>query len=1015
MPKFRQNEWSTRLFADFASGDRAFSDSYVGFHGLSGTTGGAVIDINTGSAGSSKLLTARNAVDAFPDDGIGKRLFPNTALGDLPGNDEAGDGIGLPPGNPTITVGAPSTIGTLQTIGDQDFYAIHLDAGVLYQIGLYGTASGPNGVPLADAYIELYDSNGNKIDVADGGGETPGGELYGLDAMLTVEVQVSGTYYINARAFDQDDSNGGTGDGVGDYELFARISTYDPYYSTFSPLYSIDWGTQVNKMHQSVRNPDGNEGPRNTGNPQGNLNYSDATALQALATAQGKGDITGKNVITVYFAKAGEVYIDDDPTTPGTTDSMVAKGFEDWEIAAYKYAFAAYEKVADIVYLVVDNVYDVLTHTAAADFTFIVYEGTSGAVGPSLLGRMSPPDTDNEGQSEFNGNDIRWTPEGVAPGGFSFTTLIHEMGHGHGLAHPHDNGGHSGIMHGVEAEGVAFDYTNGDYDLNQSVYTMMSYEDGWQKSPYGQAASTDPYGWLKGLMAFDIAAIQDKYGVNENTATGDNIYVLEDTNHGTTFDANNNIIQFASGFESIWDAGGIDTISYVGSRDVNIDLRPATLKYEYGGGGWVSYATGVYGGYTIANGVTIENAIGGGGNDTLTGNSANNILNGGGGNDRLLAGAGVDQLIGGDGDDVLYFGADYTTADIGSAGAGRDAVVLQGNYTVTLSGSSLTGMESISLQSGANTTFGDTANNFYDFNITTTDSLVTAGQQLIVNAQSLRAGEDFAFDGSAEHDGRFLVYGGHGVDNLKGGDGVDVFFFEGQRWSAGDKVDGGAGRDAMVISAGSGLTHIEFAADSLTNIESISLNNKFATDPSQKPSYELVLHNGNVAPGGTLIVNGSSIAAGQVVNIDGHGVHDGNLILFGGGGNDVVTGGDGADLVVGGGGADALTGGAGADTFRYDSVSDSAVGASDLIGDFQAFGTDRIDLSRIDANELLAGDQAFTWIGASAFSGSAGQLRVRDDGGFRYVEGDTNGDGNADFSIAFYQTAAPQVQADFVL
>ena len=51
-----------------------------------------------------------------------------------------------------------------------------------------------------------------------------------------------------------------------------------------------------------------------------------------------------------------------------------------------------------------------------------------------------------------------------------------------------------------------FDYTNGDFDLNQGIYTMMSYEDGWETSPYGQATTTDPaIGWLGGLMAFDIA------------------------------------------------------------------------------------------------------------------------------------------------------------------------------------------------------------------------------------------------------------------------------------------------------------------------------------------------------------------------------------------------------------------------------------------------------------------------------------------------------------------------------
>jgi serralysin len=191
---------------------------------------------------------------------------------------------------------------------------------------------------------------------------------------------------------------------------------------------------------------------------------------------------------------------------------MVARGFEPWEIAAYKYAFESYAAAADLVYVVVDNVYDPLTMSTTADFTFILYEGTTGQVGPSLLGRMSAPDEENEGRSEFNGADIRWTPEGLAPGGFSFNTLIHEMGHGHGLAHPHDTGGGSSVMRGVvqETPTSLFNYTRGDFDLNQGAHTMMSYEDGWESSPYGQASTTDPFGWVGGLMAFDVAAIQDK-------------------------------------------------------------------------------------------------------------------------------------------------------------------------------------------------------------------------------------------------------------------------------------------------------------------------------------------------------------------------------------------------------------------------------------------------------------------------------------------------------------------------
>jgi hypothetical protein len=109
-----------------------------------------------------------------------------------------------------------------------------------------------------------------------------------------------------------------------------------------------------------------------------------------------------------------------------------------------------------------------------------------------------------------------------------------------------------------------------------------------------------------------------------------------------------------------------------------------------------------------------------------------------------------------------------------------------------------------------------------------------------------------------------------------------------------------------------------------------------------------------------------------------------------------------------------MNGGGGFDRFDFDSISESLPGAlnrdviTGFIGNGAAAG-DRIDVSTIDANVSLAGNQTFSFIGGAAFS-APGQLRYA--GGV--VEGSNDADTAADFAIQLAGSPA-LVAADFIL
>ncbi|HEY5723590.1 MAG TPA: calcium-binding protein [Allosphingosinicella sp.] len=489
--------------------------------------------------------------------------------------------------------------------------------------------------------------------------------------------------------------------------------------------------------------------------------------------------------------------------------------------------------------------------------------------------------------------------------------------------------------------------------------------------------------------------------------------------------------------------------------------------------------------------------------DVFTGTASLDDFQGQGGNDTFyLQQGGDDRAGGGNGDDTFYFGNAYTSADRVDGGAGNDRLVLQGRYgNLQLNAQSLVNVETILLLTASNNAFGGSGPNSTFYSIKSVDANVAAGSSLLVDGRQLAANEYLNFDGSAESDGSFFLYGGAAVDTLTGGAGRDtldggtgndtlagganddIYFVDhpadivneavgggnfdavysrvnyvlragsevellaatglglgqaialtGNEFSqslvsgsgnddlnggggadfltanaGNDRLNGGTGIDQMNGGAGNDIYFVDNLSDTVVELAGGGTDSVYASTTYQLSGgaeVELLATTG-LTPGQAITLFGNDFAQ-SIIGASG----DDTLLGFGG--NDSLVGNEGADILDGGAGNDGLRGDAGADIFRFVSVSDST-GAGDNIFDFLS-GTDKIDLSQIDANTNVDGNHAFTFIGGNAFSGTAAELRVESSGGLVNVYGDVNGDGAADLIIHLYNTGGVMpVAGDFVL
>lgn len=333
-----------------------------------------------------------------------------------------------------------------------------------------------------------------------------------------------------------------------------------------------------------------------------------------------------------------------------------------------------------------------------------------------------------------------------------------------------------------------------------------------------------------------------------------------------------------------------------------------------------------------------------------------------------------------------FFGHDFGFNSSGQANRGTVKAFGEATY----GGQDLWSIEGVSVSLARLTSVAITASNSDDRALL---SSIMSGNDTI----QLSAFDD-RFEGWGGND---RMVGAGGNDTLLGGDGNDTLRGE----TGNDILDGGAGRDHL--TGGQGNDVFVVTAGDVT----IEQANGGTDRVNSTSSWNLSAYVENLTLTGSASVtgNGNSLAnringnAGNNV-LDGGAGNDtifgnaGNDRMVGGTGNDTLNGGVGTDTLSGGLGRDMMYGGAGLtrDVFVFNSASDSRVGGQrDQVFDFQ-LGRDDINLSGIDANSRVGGNQVFDFSGTQADEHSV--WLVRQAGGL-IVRGDINGDLNADFEI----------------
>ncbi|XOB61310.1 M10 family metallopeptidase [Campylobacterota bacterium DY0563] len=247
------------------------------------------------------------------------------------------------------------------------------------------------------------------------------------------------------------------------------------------------------------------------------------------------------------------------------------------------------------------------------------------------------------------------------PGTYNWMAIVHELGHAFGLEHPFNDENN-------EEPHLEVEYDNAAYSIMS--YTQFNY---YQPVVLLNDRNENTLDFIQSFpelySVYDLNALQWQYGVNDTTNTEDNIYKIKYSDFST---------------QTIWDAGGVDTIDLSNTKgNTTLDLNGGTINSidEYTFDQILYYcklssntyeldseiedilaeyyeSDSLYTGknnFGIATGTIIENINTGSGNDRITDNEVNNIINTANGNDIIYLGnGGYDKIDGGNGIDTIY-------------------------------------------------------------------------------------------------------------------------------------------------------------------------------------------------------------------------------------------------------------------------------------------------------------------------------------------------------------------------